>query len=229
MVDGKDMNVKDLSKYSWHFKMDLGNGIVTPGIIDPKTILPKLQIPEDLTGWTVLDIGSFEGQYAFECERRGAARVVALDSDRWAWKPRISIHGKPRGKINFDLAKELSGSKVEDIIMDAEEISPEAIGEFDLVLFLGIFYHMRHPLNVLEKVASVTKNMLIVETHTTMNSTTAPVMEFYPGKFHGDNSNWWGPNKACVLSMLNDVGFTRSEIVCEPIADYPRITFHAWK
>ena len=74
------------------------------------------------------------------------------------------------------------------------DISAERLGTFDVVLFLGVLYHLRHPLLALERVFSVTKDLLILETHVDMLSTRRSALAFYPGReLEGDMSNWWGP------------------------------------
>jgi len=86
--------------------------------------------------------------------------------------------------------------------------SPETVGVFDLVLCLGVLYHMRHPLLALEKVASVTGRQLILETHVDMLEHKRPAGAFYPGgELNSDPSNWWGLNPAAIEAMLKEVGF----------------------
>jgi len=95
----------------------------------------------------------------------------------------------------------------------AGELS-ERVGRFDLVLCLGVLYHLRHPLLALEKVFSVTADHLILETVTDLVWTRYPVMRFYPGsELAGDASNWFGPNPPAVVGMLKAAGFSRVEIV----------------
>jgi tRNA (mo5U34)-methyltransferase len=170
-------------------------------------VLKKLKIPDNLQGKSVLDIGAWDGFFSFEAERRGANRVLAIDSYSW--------NGPGWGtKAGFELARLALNSKVEDKEMEVLEISPQEIGTFDLVLFLGVLYHMRHPLLALEKVFSVTGKQLILSTHVSMLQIKQPVMRFYAGEeLKGDPTNWWGPNIAAVQSMLKDVGFRRVEIV----------------
>lgn len=89
------------------------------------------------------------------------------------------------------------------------DLSSATLGTFDVVLFLGVLYHMRHPLLALEKVAAMVApgGLLIVESHFE-NLGDAPAMRFYPGhELNGDDTNWWGPNPACIEAMLHDVGF----------------------
>jgi hypothetical protein len=97
---------------------------------------------------------------------------------------------------------------VEDQEIDVLDIRPETVGVFDIVLFLGVLYHMRHPLLALERVASVTQELLIVETHVDMLSCARPAAAFYPdAELADDATNWWGPNPAAVTAMLESVGF----------------------
>jgi tRNA (mo5U34)-methyltransferase len=200
----KDEELKEeIKKINWFHKINLGNGIITPGIDYSPTKLNQIQMDQDLTGKTVLDIGAWDGFFSFEAERRGAKKVLAIDG--YIWKG---------AKDGFDLAKKALGSKVEEKIMDVMDISPKSIGIFDCVLFLGVFYHLCHPLLALEKIASVTKNQLILETHGELIGGKRPMMVFYPGKeMNKDVTNWWGPNPSAIMSMLNHVGFKKTKCV----------------
>ncbi|MDQ3739622.1 MAG: DUF1698 domain-containing protein [Actinomycetota bacterium] len=196
-----------IDEIRWFHSIELAPGVVTPGYDDTRKRVARLRIPADLTGRSVLDVGAWDGFFSFEAERRGAARVVAADSFSWS--------GANWGsKAGFELARESLRSRVEDIDVDPLELDPERVGRFDLVLFLGVLYHMRHPLLALEKVASVTARQLIVETAVDCTWTRRPVAAFYPG--HGpewDPTNWWGPNPEAVVAMLTSVGFSRVEVV----------------
>jgi Protein of unknown function (DUF1698) len=145
--------------------------------------------------------------FSFEAERLGAKRVLATDSYSWDG-------GGWGTKKAFELAREALHSKVEDRTIDVMDLSPEGIGQFDVVLFLGVLYHLRHPLLALEKVFSVTGDMLILETVVDLTWTRYPVLRFYPGsQLAGDQTNWFGPNPSAVVSMLKVVGFRKVEIV----------------
>src|SRR5712671_3378036 len=137
----------------WHHSIDLGNGIVTPGQDNSAKKLARLQLPESFAGKSVLDVGAWDGFFSFDAERRGAKRVLATDSYSWNGS---HDWGDKRG---FNLAREVMGSKVEDQDIDVLELSPERVGAFDIVLFLGVLYHMRHPMLSVERVASVTREM----------------------------------------------------------------------
>lgn len=206
--------------------MDLGAGLRTAGIHDPLTRLPLLGLPESLTGLTVLDIGAWDGFFSFECERRGAARVVAADYFSW--------HGAGWGtKAGFEIAREALGSRVEDIDIDVMDLSPERIGRFDLVLFLGVLYHLRDPLVALERVASVTRSTAILETVVDCVGVKRPVAAFYPGReLNDDPTNWWGPNPAAMIGMLRSVGFARAEMITplpKPLRRAARAAWHHLK
>ncbi len=204
----------------WHGGMDLGDGVITQGGSMPAVnLLPTLMLPADLTGLSVLDVGTWDGYMAFECEKRGASRVVAVDSYVWRYAP--------TGRAGFDLAHEALGSKVQAAECEVLDLLPGNLGTFDIVLFLGVLYHMRHPLLALERVAAMTHDLLIAETHIITHSDRTPHMRFYPGnELNNDDSNWWGPNVACVEAMLRDVGFKTVECVSN---DGARAVFHARK
>ena len=198
----KDGLREKVAEIDWWHTIDLGNGIITPGRDNSPERLKKIGMPQDLTGHTVLDIGAANGFYSFEAERRGAKRVVAADQPL-AW----NANGHP--KRGFELARKALNSKVEDVVMDVYDMSPKNIGTFDLVLFLGVLYHLQHPLLALEHVFSVTSKQLILETHVDMLHFKRPAMAFYPNaELDGDASNWWGPNPVAVEEMLKTVGFT---------------------
>jgi tRNA (mo5U34)-methyltransferase len=189
----------------WYHTIDLAPGLRTPGFDETAQRLDILRIPTDLSGRSVLDIGAWDGFFSFEAERRGARRVVATDS--FAWRG-------DQGRAGFDLARRALGSRVEAVDVDVLDLSAQRMGTFDLVLFLGVLYHMRHPLLALERVADVCADQLIVETHVDMTATRRPAMAFYPSnELNIDPTNWWGPNPEAVVAMLKTVGFRRVEIV----------------
>jgi tRNA (mo5U34)-methyltransferase len=185
----------------WYHTIDLGSGIITRGIDNTAFRVPRLDLPASLAGLSVLDIGAWDGFFSFEAERRGAARVVAADYYSW--------HGGGWGsKAGFELARQALGSRVEDVDIDVMDLSPERIGTFDVVFFFGVLYHVRHPLLALERVASVAKNLVIVETVVDMIGIGRPAVAFYPDReLNNDPTNWWAPNLPALHGMLRAVGF----------------------
>ncbi len=195
---------RQVNKITWFHSIDLGNGVVTPGVDRSARRLKGIQMPASLDRLSVLDIGTFDGFYAFEAERRGG-RVTATDTAVWR-NPHI-------GRAGFDLAKTVLKSSVDDREVDVLELSPETVGTFDLVLFLGVLYHLPNPLLALERVASVTRRQLIMETHVDLLGMRRPAAAFYPDdELQGDTSNWWGPNLSGAMGMLRAVGFSRVEV-----------------
>ncbi len=202
--------LKEVEAVKWFHRIPLGHGIVTPGIDDTAAKLARVRLPESLAGRSVLDIGAWDGFFSFETERRGASRVVAVDSHSWT--------GEGWGKkAGFELARRALNSKVEDREMEVLELSPESVGEFDVVLFLGVLYHMRHPFLALEKVASVTRQMLVLETRVDLLAWRTPAMAFYRDReLNNDPTNWWAPNIAGLREMLRAVGFRSVQVVSAP-------------
>jgi tRNA (mo5U34)-methyltransferase len=194
----------------WYHTIDLGQGVTTRGVDDTPLRLARIGLPVSLAGRSVLDIGAWDGFFSFEAERRGAARVVAADYYAWrglGW-------GTANGKEPFEVARAALGSRVEDVDIDVMDLCPARVGTFDVVLFLGVLYHLRHPLLALERVASVTRDLLIVETVVDLVGFSRPAMAFYPGhELKGDPTNWWGPNVPAVQGMLASVGFERTRVV----------------
>lgn len=190
-----------IRQYDWYHSIELRPGIVTPGRAAERNVLPFLGIPEDLSGLSVLDIGCWDGFFSFECERRGAKRVVAAD----IWET--------LGRDAFDFARGELGSAVEPAQASVYDL-PEALGgeRFDLVLFLGVLYHLRHPLLAIEKVAEVTApgGLAIIESAVDAGALMdRPLMAFYPGdEMNNDPTNWWAPNVPALASMLGVSGFT---------------------
>jgi len=180
----------------WWHQIELPGGFVTPGFDLSESKLALLRLPS-LRGKSGLDVGAWDGCCSFAAERLGASRVVSLDT--YAWQ-------KPGGKDGFEYARKALGSKVEDVEMEVLDISPETVGEFDVVFFLGVLYHMRHPLLSLERVASVARELVVVETLADMGYVRSPAAAFYPWDLLHDNTNWWGPNKAAVVGMLKAAG-----------------------
>jgi len=203
-----------IDQITWFHSIELAPCVVTPGLDATRDRLDLLQIPADLRGRSVLDVGAWDGFFSFEAERRGAERVLATDSFAWDgtnWST----------KAGFELSRRALSSSVEDQTIDVLALSPDALGgRFDVVLCLGVLYHMKHPLLMIERVASVTGELLILETHVDMTWTRRPAMAFYPDRLGVDPTNWWGPNPEALTGMLRVAGFDHVEIVTPDTATY---------
>ena len=170
-------------------------------------------LPADLRGKTVLDIGCNGGFYALEMKRRGADRVLGLDYD-----PDY-------------LAQARFAAEVEDLDIEFQEMSVYDIGRleerFDIVFFIGVLYHLRHPLLALDLIHEhVARDMLVFQSLQRGSDAIEPVepdyafwdsahfdapgypkMHFIEHSYSGDNTNWWAPNRACSAAMLRSAGF----------------------
>src|SRR5579872_2889285 len=157
----------------WFQKIELPYGIVTNGEVDSARTLRRLQLPDSFAGREVLDVGAWDGFFSFEVKRRGAARVLATDSFAWSGDPGWTT------QEGFLLAREALSLDVEDKHIDVMELSPESVGTFDDVLFLGVLYHLRDPITALERVASVTRERLFFETETSLSWIPFPATAIY--------------------------------------------------
>lgn len=176
-------------------------------------------LPEDLTGWSVLDIGCNGGFYSIEMKRRGAGRVLGIDSD-------------PAYLEQARFAASVAGLDIELRQLSVYDVG--LLGErFDLVLFMGVLYHLRHPLLALDLIHEhVAQNLLVFQSVLRGGDKVAPTpgdipfwsasafaddgfprLHFVERRFSGDWTNWWIPNRACVEAMLRSSGF---EPLCRP-------------
>jgi tRNA (mo5U34)-methyltransferase len=201
-----NITTDSMEQITWWHQIELPEGRTTPGYDRSAEKFATLHMPS-LAGKTVLDVGAWDGYFSFEAERMGASQVVALDT--FAWQ-------KPGGKHGFEYARSALGSNVEDIEVDVLDISPETVGQFDVVLFLGVLYHMRHPFLALERVASVARELIVVETLADLRYLRSPAAAFYPWSMLTDQTNWWGPNKAAVEGMLRSLDCERVDCYAEP-------------
>jgi tRNA (mo5U34)-methyltransferase len=213
---------REVDSLRWFHQIDFGDGVLSPGWIKAPKIrrMSRLIFDRPITGQTVLDIGCWDGAYSIEAVRRGAARVLA--TDHFAWQP--DSWGDRRC---FDLARRRLAPAIEDMEIDIPDLTVERIGQFDIVLFCGVLYHLRHPFQVLEQVAQLARRTLVVESRIIAPFSRRPTMRFYPNaELDGDPTNWWAPNRACVEAMLRSLGFARVRFT-RPDYRFRRGLFHA--
>ena len=188
-----------IHKKEWYHKLDLC-GTVTPGIHDPRDTELSMGFPKSFKGKRVLDVGCADGYYSFAAEKLDASEVVAIDEREWGSKT----------------AKALLDSKVQFRIMSVYDLSPEKNGLFDIVILFGVLYHLKHPLLALEKIRAVCREYCLVESYVeAIENSIYPVMRFFPNyELNRDGTNWWGPNLACLGSMIKSAGFRPEFIYC---------------
>jgi tRNA (mo5U34)-methyltransferase len=213
----REEKIRRIESRNWYHSIEIEPGLVTPGSLSAQVLhrmLERLRLPTSLAGLTVLDIGAWDGFYSFEAERRGAKRVVAYDL-------------APPDYFGFATAKELLGSNVEYRQGSVYDLRPEEVGTFDVVLFLGVFYHLRYPLLALDRIREVCVGCVLLETHSLDNNflladgtavfldsidprlTEVPLYHFYRADelVRNDFSNWFSPNRKAVEDGLWTAGF----------------------
>src|SRR5258705_1101822 len=214
---------------------------------DPNTAVAVPQLPA-FAGRTVLDVGAWDGYYSFLAERAGAARVVALDHYAWGvdvpardrywqqcrehgvlpdqtrdvtdfWQPDLP------GKCGFDLARASLNSQVESLVADFTIVDLPALGTFDVVLYLGVLYHMKEPLTCLERLRAVTREVAVIETVAIRVPGTGhnSLLRFHSGgDLNRDFGNWYVPNIEALRALVLAAGFSRVEVVQGPPVPPPQ-------
>jgi tRNA (mo5U34)-methyltransferase len=188
----------------WFHRIELAPGVFTPGVDDTPRKAELIQLPSDLRGKRVLDIGAYDGYFSFEAERRGAAYVLAYD------------HLLP-DQSGFSVAHRTLDSKVEHRVGSVYDLRPEVIGTVDVVLFLGVIYHLRSPLLALERINSVCDDVMYLESQIleVADDDRRRLAQFFPcDELNHDPTNWWAPTKACLESWLKSHGF-EAEFIAE--------------
>jgi len=177
----------------WYHQIEVAPGLITPGVHASAIALQRLELPDDCRGLRVLDIGARDGFFSFEMERRGAD-VLAMDH-------------VPPDQTGFAVAAELVGSRVPYKTANVYDLD-DSWGQFDIVLFLGVLYHLRNPLLALDKIRAVCSGRMWLESHVMTDSKSVPLARFYPrDELNKDFSNWWGPNLACLKAMVESCNF----------------------
>jgi tRNA (mo5U34)-methyltransferase len=157
----------------WYHTIELRPGLTTRGYFDHRAVADRFGLPQSLAGKTALDIGTADGFWAFEMERRGADRVVAIDLPKLGacdLLPRIraewsEAHLENRGwPQRFATAHRMRGSRVEYRYCSVYDLSPETVGTFDVVLCGSLLLHLFNPLQALINIRSVTREMAVIET-----------------------------------------------------------------
>lgn len=203
---------------NWYHRIEVAPGVVTAGVHDSATELGHLDamaLPGDCAGRRVLDIGCRDGFFAFEMERRGG-EVIGID------------YADP-AVTGFAIASEVLESRVEYRVDNVYDLSRDRYGSFDVVLFLGVLYHLRNPMLALDRIRSVQQEggLLFVETQLAtaelVEGSDAPLWQFFPGKsFHGDATNKWAPNLAGLRAVLPECGYEVLETARHETRGYAR-------
>lgn len=200
----------------WRHRIRLNQNKYVPGTKDASH-WDALGMPEHLSGKSFLDIGAFDGLHSFEAERRGAEHVLATDVwdvpeyDKEWWS---SL--RP-GKQGFDLVHDYIDSDVESKTIGVESISPDTVGQFDIVLCSGIIYHLKEPFSAIENVVSVANEKVIIES-AIQSDFNPPGLKFLKGTERDNNpSTWWVPNLNGLEDMVSAAGCRNTSVHHPPI------------
>jgi tRNA (mo5U34)-methyltransferase len=255
MTDPHDLQAQ-ADAIPWFHTIELGNGVVTKGIGVQRT---GSEIIPDVAGRTVLDIGAWDGKFSFLAEQAGASRVVALDHYAWGvdfvargayweecaktgvlpdhtrdetdfWRPELP------GRRGFEFASAALASHVEPMVADFQTVDLHELGSFDVVLYLGVLYHMKEPLTCLERVRAVTRQVAVIETEALhLQGLDDDILL----QFHVDNSlrtdfgNWYVPTIEALHGLCKAAGFSEVRTIVGPpsppdVAASKRVRLGRW-
>jgi tRNA (mo5U34)-methyltransferase len=206
----------------WYHTIDLGHGVATPGAFNHLPVLDQYCVPDDLTGKRVLDIGTFDGFWAFEFEKRGAT-VVALDLDNAG---QLDLPAQVRAKTSqeelnrkfgngFAIVHDILGSRVERVVNTVYEIDPAVHGMFDIVHIGSALIHMRNPIRALQRMRSVARGYALISEPYKKDLERygpKPLVECRGGR---EDCNWYRFSRPAFLAMLEGAGFSKVEILNE--------------
>ena len=225
--------------FGWYHTIDLGNGVVTKGISVQET---SAGVIPDVSGRSVLDIGAWDGKFSFLAEQAGASRVVALDHYAWGvdfvargaywaecihngtlpdqsrdetdfWRPDLP------GRRGFEFASAALSSKVTPVVGDFQRVDLDELGQFDVVLYLGVLYHMKEPLTCLERLRAVTTEVAVIETEAVhLNGLDdEALLQFHAGSsLRTDFGNWYVPTIEALHNLCRAAGFAEVRTVVGP-------------
>lgn len=210
----------------WYHTIDLGHGLTSRGYYDLRPVVDRYGIPTSLRGMEVLDVGTGDGFFAFEMERRGADRVTAIDVARIGdcdFVPHMQARlggyaDSDHWPRHFRMAAAMRGSRVRYQHCSVYDLSPYTVGTFDLVFCGSLLLHLQNPLQALHAIRSVTREMAIVE-----SAIDPEFEEKFPGRplvsfgyqgeetNPGENTAYWILSGAALDKMLRYAGFTDVE------------------
>jgi tRNA (mo5U34)-methyltransferase len=207
---------REVARYRWYHTVELGEGVVTEGMFDHRPAVDRYLLPKRLDSLRCLDVGTMDGFWAFEMERRGAAEVVAadvasVDELDWppAWRARVEPALDETKAARFQLAHDALGSHVTRIERSVYELSDD-LGEFDLIFCGDLLVHLKDPITAVQRIRSICRGSAIV---------CNPIKRFPLGRrralaeFDGiDEFRWWLLSEASIQRIMRAVGFDRVEV-----------------
>lgn len=207
---------REVARYPWYHTLELGDGVVTEGMFDHRAAVGRYLLPPDLTGMRCLDVGTMDGFWAFEMERRGAREVLAADVARvddldWPplWRARVEPTLDETKEARFRLAHDALGSSVQRIERSVYELASD-LGEFDLIFCGDLLVHLKDPITAIQRMRAVCRGSTIV---------CNPVKRFRFGRRRPlaeldgiDEFQWWLLSEAGIERMMLATGFATVEV-----------------
>ena len=207
---------ESVAALDWYHTLELAPGVVTRGWFDTRDIVADLPFPAPLAGRRCLDVGTFDGFWAFEMERRGADEVVAidvLDPQAWDWpaaaRPEVveAIGRRKARGAGFELARQALESSVRRRELSVYDLDPADVGEFDFVYLGSLLLHLRDPVRALARLRAVCRGELLVVENIDLALTLALRERPMATLDAVGRPWWWKPNLAGLRQMVAVAGF----------------------
>jgi tRNA (mo5U34)-methyltransferase len=219
--NGDDPLSEQIRSIAWYHTIELPGGVVTPGQFDHRALLPRYGLPASLAGKTALDVATFDGYWAFEMERRGAA-VTAIDLDTASKldfpsqaRPLVDAVGElPTIGTGFAIASRALGSSVDRVVSSVYDLDPVTHGTFDFVHCGDLLLHLRDPLTALERIRSVTTGTFLLCDVVDPGAPGGPLGPTVHYRGGWTDVTWWVPSLDALAQMLIDVGFKDVRVNC---------------
>lgn len=212
---GQDRLETEVRRYVWYHTLDLGHGVTTEGMFDHRPVLNRYLVPKDLAGKRCLDVGTMDGFWAFEMERRGAAEVVAIDVEdpeeldwpRSIGERTVKTLDIEKG-VRFELARQALRSRVERVLCSVYELDM-TLGLFDFVFCGDLLVHLKDPITAVQNIRTACRGSATI---------CNPISQFRFARrralaeFDGiDNFQWWALSEQALVRMMRAAGFARVE------------------
>jgi tRNA (mo5U34)-methyltransferase len=187
---------EQIKTVNWIHTIDLGNGLITPGAWPPSPLIRQAFEMLDFTDKKVLDIGCLDGLWSFEAEKRGAREVYATD---------LATQRPHRDQPAIELARRILNSRIKYYPdLSVYQVDQLGVRDFDIVLFCGVYYHLKNPLLALSKLRGVLKTggLLVAEGEVIGDERRSYARFYYHQHHRNDPSNWWVPTIACLREWI---------------------------
>ena len=206
----------EVASLEWYHTLELAPGLVTPGWFDTRAAARKVPMPASLAGKRCLDVGTYDGFWAFEMEKRGADEVVGIDvlePRAWDWPLNSSAETieeigsmKARGR-GFEVAREALDSAVQRLELSVHDLDRSTHGGFDFVYLGSLLLHLRDPVGALMKIRGVCDGQLLVCDNYDLPLTLAFPRQPVASLDGRGRPWWWIANRPGVVRMIEAAGF----------------------